>query len=84
MTHPANTTSSKGFKDDLAARRAWGSAYDAIPKSVFALLTFHLGLAAAGDGEVWDRIRHELEVLRDGGHLAVAQANRAIKAMDAA
>ena len=75
------------LKQDAAARQAWGDAYDAIPKSVFALLAWHLANVAsdAADepGAAERRAVEELEALRYG-HLPTAQADRAIKAIRAA
>jgi hypothetical protein len=71
-------------KNDQHARRAWGSAYDAIPKSVFAIAAWHLANVASGDadapGSAELRMIEELEALRCG-HLPVAQADRSIKAI---
>lgn len=75
------------FKQDRAARRAWGEAYDAIPKSVFALAAWHLANVASGtadaDGAAELRMIEELEALACG-HLPEAQAHRSIKAIRAA
>lgn len=72
------------FKQDGAARRAWGDAYDAIPKSVFALAAWHLANVASGSadepGAAELRMIEELEALQYG-HLQQAQATRAIKAI---
>ena len=72
------------FKNDIAARRAWGGAYDAIPKSVFALTAWHLANVASGSadeaGQAERRFVEEVAALRDGGHLDRAQATNAIKA----
>lgn len=71
------------FKQDAAAKHAWGDAYSAIPKSVFALAAWHLANVASGEADVEGaaelRMIEELEALRDGGHLTKAQADRAIK-----
>lgn len=73
------------FKQDAAARRAWGEAFDSIPKSVFALAAWHLANVcsdcADAPGAAEARMIDELIALRDGGHLPAAQANRAIKAL---
>jgi hypothetical protein len=74
-------------KDDAHARRAWGSAYDAIPKSVFALAAWHLANVSSESadsvGAAEDRMLEELIALRDGGHLPRAQADRSITAIRA-
>lgn len=74
------------FKQDGAARRAWGDAYDSIPKSVFAIAAWHLANVASGNadavGAAEQRMIEELEALQYG-HLPQAQATRAIKALRA-
>lgn len=81
MTRPSG-----GFKQDRAARMAWGDAYNAIPKSVFALVAWHLANVASGQadtvGAAESRVIEELEALRYG-HLPQAQADRAIKSIRA-
>ncbi|GAA2867075.1 hypothetical protein GGQ99_001340 [Aminobacter niigataensis] len=81
MTRPSGV-----FKQDRAARMAWGNAYDAIPKSVFALAAWHLANVASGQadtvGAAESRMIEELEALRYG-HLPQTQADRAIKAIHA-
>jgi hypothetical protein len=73
------------FKQDRSARLAWGDAYDAIPKSVFALSAWHLANVASdsadASGAAERRMVEELVALRDGGHLPTEQADRAIKAI---
>lgn len=73
------------MKQDRSARLAWCEAYDAIPKSVFALAAWHLANvcsdSADADGAAERRMIEELEALRDGDHLPRAQADRAIKAI---
>lgn len=74
------------FKQDRAARVAWGSdAYADIPKSVFALAAWHLANVASGtadvEGSAERRMIEELTALRDGGHLPAAQADRSIKSI---
>lgn len=75
------------FKQDASARRAWGSAFDAIPKSVFALAAWHLANVCSESADVPGsaeaRMIDELTALPDGGHLPKAQADRAIKALKA-
>lgn len=76
------------FKQDASARRAWGDAYAAIPKSVFAIAAWHLANvcseAADMSGAAEARMIEGLRALRDGGHLPRVQADRAIKAIEAA
>lgn len=82
MSRPSGIT-----KQDAAARAAWGDAYGAIPKSVFALAAWHLANVASGsadtDGAAETRMIEELRALRDCGHLPKPQADRAIKAIEA-
>lgn len=61
-------------KDD-GARALWGPAYDRVPKSVFALVAWHLA-----DGSV-KRVVEEIESLKGSGDLSVAQANRVLTAL---
>lgn len=71
------------FKKDKAARDAWGAAYDAIPKSVFALVAWHLANVASDSadspGAAETRFAEEIQALGLGGHLDKAQALAAIK-----
>lgn len=73
------------FKKDEPARRAWGDAYDAIPKSVFALVAWHLAnvMSANADevGAAETAFANELKALADGGHLDKAQAFASLKAL---
>lgn len=73
------------FKNDAAARSAWGKAYDEVPKSVFALVAWHLCNLHTDDMESVEtaeaRAIQEIEMLRDGNHLSRPQADRAIKAI---
>ena len=75
----------RGLKNDGAGRAAWGGAYDAIPKSVFAIAAWHLANAASGDadlpGAAEKRMIDEIAALRDNGFIDEDQANRAIKAI---
>lgn len=88
MTQQAKKRPGGIFKQDRAARTAWGqAAYAAIPKSVFALAAWHLANvasdAADSDGAAEGRMVEEIEALRDNGFLPRAQADRAIKAIRA-
>lgn len=42
----------RGMKNDRHARHHWGEAYDAIPKSVFATVAWHLANLASGEADV--------------------------------
>lgn len=61
----------RGFKNDMHARRAWGEAYDAIPKSAFALIAWHLANlcseSADAPGAAESRFAEEWEALRSHG-----------------
>lgn len=50
----------RGFKSDSAARQHWGVAYDAIPKSAFALIAFHLANLAADEPDSFESISARL------------------------
>lgn len=56
-------------KSDQHARDNWGSAYDAIPKSVFATMAYYLAGACVDSAEnqqqVHARILEELDALSD-------------------
>lgn len=55
----------RGFKNDTEARYLWGAAYDAIPKSAFAVVAWHLA-NLCGDGEAGgavERFAEELHAL---------------------
>lgn len=78
----------RGFKKDLAAQAAWGEAYDAIPKSVFALAAWHLANLASGEadahGAAARRFCDELCALMGSGILDAAQGKRAVAAVERA
>jgi hypothetical protein len=75
-------------KNDNQARQHWGSvAYDAIPKSVFAVAAWHLANAASGtcdaDGAAERAFLQELEALEanqliDKRQLKLARDNIAL------
>lgn len=72
-------------KHDSEARALWGAAYEAIPKSVFAVAAWHLA-NLAGDGEAGGaarRFAEEINALGMGGIITEAQASRALKTMSA-
>lgn len=73
------------FKKDGPARKAWGKAYDAIPKSVFALAAWHLANVASdsadADGAAEHRFFEELKALADSGILDRKQAMSALTAL---
>ena len=58
---------------DWNAKRAWGhETYDAIPKSVFALIAWHLANLAAEEldsGLAPQRFLEEWDILTEGGHM---------------
>lgn len=73
--------SGRGLKDDQHALRQWGAAYDAIPKSVFATVAWHLANLASGeadaDGAAEAMFRAELGALIDAGIIPSGQGKRA-------
>ena len=74
--------------NDGVAREIWGSAYDAIPKSVFAVLAWYLAPPAdcasdegvGNDGEL-RRFAEELEAMHSNGILGERQVKRAQRAL---
>jgi hypothetical protein len=72
-------------KNDQAARDHWGAAYDAIPKSVFAVAAWHLANVASETcdalGAAEGRFAEELEALAGSGILEPRQAKAALKAL---
>lgn len=67
-----------GIKQDGEARRHWGGAYDAIPKSAFALVSYHLAMLAAEDGSLEAlnrRFVEEAEALAANGIMPAAHAD---------
>ena len=74
----------RGGHDDRVARNLWGAAYDAIPKSVFAVVSWYLADCASdegvgNEGEV-RRFVEELEAMRSNGILDERQVKRALSA----
>lgn len=72
-----------GLKSDRAAREQWGSAYDAIPKSAFALIAFHLANNCADEPDTFSgilaRFLEEADCLALNGMMPEARA-KAIRA----
>lgn len=66
------------FKNDQHARKHWGKAYDAIPKSVFATAAWHLANLASGEidepGAAELRFVEELRALAQNGIISGPQA----------
>jgi hypothetical protein len=55
----------RGSKNDRHAKDHWGAAYDAIPKSVFATVAWHLAAIAGDNADDPDAtVRRFLEELR--------------------
>lgn len=77
--------SNRGFKSDTAARQHWGAAYDAIPKSAFALVAFHLANLAADEPDLFEsicaRFVEEAEALTHNAILPGAHAKTIRKAL---
>lgn len=70
----------KGFKNDSEAQALWASAYDAIPKSVFAVACWHLADLASDDGSsATERMAEEVRALALNGLITEAQAKSALK-----
>ena len=61
------TTARRGFKSDRAAQEAFGPIYDAVPKSAFALIAFHLANLCAEQPDdfasIMARIQEEADAL---------------------
>lgn len=73
-------------KNDEAARRYWGDAYDHIPKSVFALVAWHLANRCSGNcdhpGAAEAEFIAEIRALFKADIMDVAQAKRTLNALD--
>lgn len=73
-------------KNDQHARRCWGSAYDAIPKSVFATIAWHLANASSQQLDDPDmaflRFFDELRALGHNGIIPTAQVLTTIRAFE--
>lgn len=80
MTTTSHALHGRGLKDDQHAYRHWGAAYDAIPKSVFATVAWHLANMASGeadvDGAAEAMFRAELNALIDAGIIPQSQGKR--------
>lgn len=72
--------------DQLQARSLWGAAFDAIPKSVFAIAAWYLADCASdegfGQGGEVQRFREELEALNGSGILSEQATQKAIRALE--
>lgn len=55
----------RGIKSDTAAREALGTVYDAVPKSAFALIAYHLANLCADDPDQHDSILARIQVEAD-------------------
>ena len=75
------------FKNDRAARVLWGDAYDAVPKSVFAVMAFYLAGGCVDSAEDFNLVRcrliDEIEAL-SGQIIDKRQGDAAMKAMQKA
>ena len=75
------------MKNDVAARQAYGQAYDGIPKSVFALLAWHLANQVSGEadalGAAEQQLMQEINALVRQGQIEPAQARRPLKELGA-
>lgn len=72
-------------KDDGHAIQHWGEIYNAIPKSVWATVAWHLANVASGEcdnhGAAESRVIVELCALASNGILPDMQSTRAVKAI---
>lgn len=61
----------RGLKSDYSAREVFGLSYDAIPKSAFALMAFHLASLCGEDEDegvaAFNRLIEEAEALGYNG-----------------
>ena len=75
-------------KNDGHAHRHWGAAYDAIPKSVWASVAWHLANLASGEcdtpGAAEMRFAEEVGALADNGIIPKPQAIAAVRALSKA
>lgn len=73
-------------KNDDHARAYWGGAYDAIPKSVFASLCWHLANLASGEADAplaaEGRTVEEIRALAAVAILPAAQARTSLAAIE--
>lgn len=53
--------SGRGIKADVSARQAFGDTYDAIPKSAFALMAYHLANLCCDDPDTQSSILARLQ-----------------------
>ena len=71
--------------DDSIARDLWGQAYDAIPKSVFAVVAWYLADCASdegvGNGGELRRFIEELEAMGSNGILDERQVKKALRSV---
>jgi hypothetical protein len=83
MSRPAGV-----FKSDNHAKEIWGDAYDAIPKSVFATVAWHLANLASGKADVSgaaeEMFIQELAALTRSGIIPKSQTGRVLSALDEA
>lgn len=68
----------RGFKKDAEARYLWGAAYDAIPKSAFAVVAWHLA-NLCGDGEAGGAVERFAEEVRALGLNDIIDGDQAAK-----
>ena len=73
-------------EDDQEARALWGAAFNAIPKSAFALAAWYLADCASdegvGQGGEVRRFREELDALRGSGILSEGATHKAMHALE--
>ena len=78
----------RGSKNDQHAKQHWGHVYDAIPKSVFATIAWHLANLASDkadtEGAAEMRFLEELKALVDGDIIPKSQGLSVVRAYEAA
>ncbi|NVD44363.1 hypothetical protein [Qipengyuania atrilutea] len=69
-------------KNDSEARALWGAAYEAMPKSVFAVMAYHLADLASEDGDsAIGRALEEVNALAMNGLITETQHKNAARAL---
>jgi hypothetical protein len=72
------------MKNDVIAREHWGELYDKVPKSVFAVVAWHLANIASGSPDIpesaMSRFVEEVEALEANGLIPEGQARTVIRA----
>ena len=74
----------QGFKNDSEAVALWGAAYGDIPKSVFAVMAWHLADCCSGEDGAVARAIEEIEALGLNGIITSAQHKNSKRALERA